>query len=204
MIEAVPEESPDIERELQMLEAELKRLEAEYNMYFGGRLPRPPWETRKRVDGMLKRVDRMHIRNYGHKFKFTTLQARFTSFVDLWDRGLRSREEGRPGPFAAPRPVEEKPAKPTAGGRAAHVATFKDPLKEMDKLHQLYDELAKMRRQAGQDAIPFNKFADLVNTQVTKMKEKGNPEVAFKVTMKDGKVAFSARGTKGQADKHKP
>jgi hypothetical protein len=199
----VPDESPSIERELQMLEAELRRLEAEYNMYFGGRLPRPPWETRKRVEGMLKRVDRMHIPNYGHKFKFNTLQSRFTSFVDLWDRGLRSREEGRPGPFAAPRPVEEKPAKAVATERAAHVATFKEPLKEMDKLHQLYDQLAEMRRQTGQDAIPFHKFADLVNTQVTKMKEKGSPEVAFRVTMKDGKVAFTARGTKGTADKDK-
>jgi hypothetical protein len=28
----VPDESPDIERELQVLEAELRRLEAEYNM----------------------------------------------------------------------------------------------------------------------------------------------------------------------------
>jgi hypothetical protein len=38
----VPDESPDIERELQVLEAELRRLEGEYNMYFAGRLPRPP------------------------------------------------------------------------------------------------------------------------------------------------------------------
>jgi len=202
----VPDQSPDIERELQMLEAELRRLEAEYNMYFGGRLPRPPWETRKRVEGMVKRVDRMHIPNYGHKFKFNTLQARFTAFVDLWDRGQRSRDEGRPGPFVHPRPVEEKPAAKPAEkeNRAAHVATFKEPLKEMDKLHQLYDQLAEMRRQAGQDAIPFHKFADLVNTQVTRMKEKGSPEVAFRVTMKDGKVAFTARAAKGQTDKEKP
>src|SRR5215510_14744996 len=101
----VAERPSDLASALNLLEAELKRLEAEYNMFFGGRLPRPPWETRKRVDGMLKRVDRMNIRNYGHKFKLSTLQARFTSFVDLWDRGLRSREEGRLGPFAAPRPV---------------------------------------------------------------------------------------------------
>lgn len=199
----MPDESPDIERELQMLEAELRRLEAEYNMYFGGRLPRPPWETRKRVEGMVKRVDRMHIPNYGHKFKFNTLQARFTAFVDLWDRGQRSRDEGRPGPFAQPRPVEEKPAARTAERetRVVHVTTFKDPLKEMDKVHELYDNLAEMRRQAGQEAIPFHKFADLVNQQVAQMKEKGSPEVAFRVAMKDGKVAFTARGMKGQADK---
>jgi hypothetical protein len=195
----VPGESPDIERELQILEAELRRLEGEYNMFFGGRLPRPPWETRKRVEGMVKRIDRQHISNYGHRFRFNTLQARFTSFVDLWDRGQRSRDEGRPGPFTQPQPrhVEEKPQKRAADDRAVHVTTFKDPLKEMDKLHELYDNLAEMRRQAGQDEIPFHKFADLIKTQVTQMKEKGNPEVAFRVAMKDGKVAFTARGVKG-------
>ena len=199
----MPDESPDIERELQVLEAELKRLEAEYNMYFGGRLPRPPWETRKRVEGLVKRVDRMHIRNYGLKFKFNTLQARFTAFVDLWDRGQRSRDEGRPGPFVQPRIVEEKPTAKRAEkeNRVVHVATFKDPLKEMDKLHELYDNLAEMRRQAGQDAIPFHKFADLIKTQVDQMKEKGTGEVAFRVAMKDGKVAFTARGKKGDKEK---
>ena len=200
----MPEESADIERDLQVLEAELKRLEAEYNMYFAGRLPRPPWETRKRVEGLVKRLDRMYISNYGHRFKFSTLQGRFTSFVDLWDRGQRSRDEGRPGPFAQPRPVEDKPSKkPAADDRVVHVTTFKDPLKEMDKLHQLYDNLAELRRKAGQDAIPFDKFADLVKSQVSQMKEKGTPEVAFRVAVKDGKVAFTARGVKGQAEKEK-
>ena len=36
----------------------------------------------------------------------------------------------------------------------------------MDKLHELYDSLAEARREAGQDAIPFHKFADLIKTQV--------------------------------------
>jgi hypothetical protein len=199
---AVPDESPNIERELQMLEAEMRRLEAEYNMYFAGRLPRPPWESRKRVENIVRRMDRLHIPNYGHRFKFETLQSRFTAFVERCDRGLRSREEGRPGPFSQPRPVDEKPEKPAAETRVVHTATFKDPLKEMDKLHQLYDNLAELRRQAGQDAIPFHKFADLIKTQVAQMKEKGSPEVAFRVAMKDGKVAFTARGTKN-ADKDK-
>lgn len=191
------DEAPDIERELQILEAEMRRLEGEYNMFFGGRLPRPPWETRKRVEGMVKRIDRLHISNYGHRFKFSTLQARFTSFIDLWDRGQRSRDEGRPGPFVPSRAVQEKPQKPAAPAekRPAQV-TFKDPLKETDKLHELYDNLAEMRRQAGQDAIPFHKFADLIKTQVTQMKEKGSAEVAFRVAMKDGKVAVTARAVK--------
>ena len=193
----------DLERELQVLEVELRKLEGEYNMYFSGRLPRPPFETRARVEQVVKRLDRSYIQNYGHRFKFTTLQARFAAFVDLWDRGQRSRDEGRPGPFVQPRPVEEKPAAKPAEkeSRVVHVATFKDPLKEMDKLHELYDNLAEMRREAGQDAIPFHKFADLIKTQVDQMKKKGTGEVAFRVAMKDGKVAFTARSMKGGKEK---
>ncbi len=69
-------------------------------MYFSGRLPRPPWETRARVDATVKRLDRLHIANYGIRFRFTTLQTRFSRFSDLWDRALRAREEGRPGPLS--------------------------------------------------------------------------------------------------------
>ena len=181
-----------------VLEAELKRLEAEYNMFFAGRLPRPPWETRGRVDAMVKRIDRMRIANYGDRFRFTTIQSRYATFVDLWDRGLRAREEGRPGPFAQPRPVAQKPPPQRAQDRILHVTTFSDPLREMDKLHDLYDSLADARRETGQDAIPFHKFAELIKTQVSSLKDKGSREVAFRVAMKDGKVAFTARAMRGE------
>ncbi|MBM3818420.1 MAG: hypothetical protein FJW14_05300 [Acidimicrobiia bacterium] len=189
----------DIDRELAVLEAELKRLEAEYNMFFAGRLPRPPWETRGRVDAMVKRIDRTHIGNYGTRFRFQTIQTRYATFIDLWDRGLRAREEGRPGPFAQPRPAATAPPKAEQAqqDRIVHVATFSDPLREMDKLRDLYDSLADARRESGQDAIPFHKFAELIKTQVATFKEKGSQEVAFRVALKDGKVAFTARAMRG-------
>ena len=189
-------EAREIERELQVLEAELKRLEAEYNMFFAGRLPRPPWETRSRVDAMVKRLDRQHIGNYGDRFRFTTLQTRYARFIELWDRGLRAREEGRAGPFPqTQKPAAGVPARPE--DRIVRVTTFQDPMREMDKLHDLYDSLAEARRQTGQDAIPFHKFAELIKTQVSALKAKGNDEVAFRVAMKEGKVAFTARAMKG-------
>src|SRR5262249_54010057 len=93
-------ETSEIARELKGLEAELRQLEAEYNMYFAGSLPRPPVETRARVTAAVRRLDRLSISNYAERFRFVTLQARFQAFVDLWERGLRAREEGRPGPFS--------------------------------------------------------------------------------------------------------
>jgi hypothetical protein len=192
-----------LERDLAVLEAELKRLEAEYNMFFAGRLPRPPWETRSRVEAMVKRLDRSHISNYGDRFRFTTLQTRYSTFIDLWDRGLRAREEGRAGPFAQPRPaaVEAKPKRPE--DRVLHVTSFSDPVREADKLRDLYDNLADARREAGEEAIPFHKFADLIKTQVSQLKQKGTAEVAFRVAVKDGKVAFTAKALRGPGKKEK-
>ena len=178
-----------MERNLAQLEAELRRLEAEYNMFFAGRLPRPPWETRKRVEALIRQYDRMHIQNYAEKFRFQSLQSRFSSFVDLWDRGLRSREEGRAGPFPAPRTDKADPKK----GDVRHVAAFKDPVNEVDKLRDLYHSMSEARREVGAEQIPFNRFADLVKSQVQKMNLGANQEVAFRVSVKDGKVNFTAK-----------
>ena len=190
-------EPTEIERGLQQLEVDLKRLEAEYNMYFSGRLPKPPWETRSRVEALVKQYDRAYIQNYGDRFRFMTLQSRFATFIDLWDRGLRAREEGRPGPFAQKRPTPKEPEPKKPEDRILYVAAFRDPLREMDKLHDLYDSLAEARREIGEDNVPFHKFAELVKGQVKKLKSSGTPEVAFRVAVKDGKVNFTARALKG-------
>ena len=189
-------EPSSIDRDLQRLEAELKRLEAEYNMFFSGRLPKPPWETRSRVEAIVKAYDRAHIQNYGDRFRFTTLQSRFAAFVDLWDRGLRAREEGRPGPFAARR--AEPPAGPTRPeDRIVHVTTFQDPMREMERLQDLYESLIEARREIGEDAVPFHKFAALIKNQVSRLRQTGTSEVAFRVALKDGKVSLTARALKG-------
>ncbi len=189
----------DIERDLARLETDLKQLEAEYNMFFAGRLPKPPWETRTKVETAVKKLDRGHIQNTGIRFRFLTLQSRYSAFIDLWDRGQRAREEGRPGPFAqaAAKPRADKPeAKET---RVVHVAAFQDPAHEMRKLEDLYESLASARRESGAAPVPFHKFADLVKSQVEKMKASGSPEVAFRVAVKDGKVNFTARALKGRS-----
>lgn len=193
-------EQSEVQKDLQTLATELKRLEAEYNGFFSGRQARPPWETRGRVEALLKRWDRGVIETSADRFRFQTLQARFAAFVDLWDRGQRAREEGRPGPFAQP-PPKEAPSKPTAPeSRILHVTAFRDPMHEMDKLHSLYDSLMDARREIGEDAVPFHKFAALVKDQVSKLRESGSPEVAFRVAMKDGKVNFTVRGLKGVSE----
>lgn len=185
----------EVERDLQKLETNLKNLEAQYNMFFAGRLPKPPWETRSAVEALVKRYDRGYIQNYGDRFRFETLQARFQTLIDLWDKGLRAREEGRPGPFAQQKKKEEAPQKPQ--DRILRVTAFSDPLREQDKLHDLYESLAEARHELGMEPVPFHKFADLVKNQVKKLNEDGDAEVAFRVAIKDGKVSLTARAMRG-------
>jgi hypothetical protein len=188
----------DFDKDLNRLETELKRLEAEYNMFFAGRLPRPPWETRARVTALVKQYDRMPIQNTGHRFRFSTLQSRYAALTELWDRGLRAREEGRGGgSFGKQRPVIAAPDRERPENRVLHVAAFRDPMREMDKLHELYDSLTEARRELGQDSVPFERFSEIVRQQVHKMAAADASEVAFRVAVKDGKVNLTAKKLRG-------
>lgn len=188
-------EPTDVERDLRLLESELKRLEAEYNMFFAGRLPRPPWETRTRVDALVKRYGRGHLDSYADRFRFMTLQSRYQTFADLWDRGLRAREEGRAGPFS--HRGAGRAGRAERADRVVHVAAFADPTRESDKLRELYAQLAEARRATGEPAVPYDRFADLVKDQVRRLRSSGSSEVAFRVAVKDGKVNLTARALQG-------
>ena len=146
----------------------------------------------------MKRLERtVHADGaYADRFRFQTLQARYATFVDLWDRGLRAREEGRPGPFASRRRGEAADGG-AAGDRIVHVSLFADPMREMEKLHELYDRLKDVRRELGEPQVPFHKFAGLIRDQVKALQQRGAPEVAFRVAVRSGKVSFTARGLKG-------
>ena len=145
---------PRYNRELTALEGDLKRLETEYNMYFAGRLKRPPWETRARVEATVKRLDRTAFNNYGVRFRFTTLQTRLNRFLDLWDRALRAREEGRPGPLSQPRKTEPPPPDRPSKIASSRWKTFHDPASEAEKVRALYDSFVKARQRRGRSAWP--------------------------------------------------
>ena len=187
----------DLDRDLRKLEADLRKLEAEYNMFFAGQLPRPPWETRAHVEQTVKRLERAGSISgtYAERFRLNTLQSRFSTFVELWDRGLRAREEGRPGPFT--RKGRDEAGPQPRGDRVVFVTVFSDPNDDLDRLRELYERIADVRRELGEAQVPFHKFAGLIREKVGAFKKKGAPEVAFRVTVQNGKVTFSARGLKG-------
>jgi hypothetical protein len=182
----------ELERDLQTLAAELRRLEGEYHTFFAGRSPRPPLEARQRVDALLKRWERAHIENLALRFRLQSLQARYATFAELWDRTLRAREEGRPGPWT--RPAADADAARTAAASTERGAeSFRDPRRELDKLERLYHLVADARRETGEAPVPFHRFAELVKEQVTRLRPDEGSEVVFRVSVREGRVNLTAR-----------
>jgi hypothetical protein len=196
----------EFDRQLRQLEAEIKKLEVEYNLFFAGRLPKLPWDTRARVEALVKQYDRMHIQNTAERFRFQGLQSRFSAFCELWERHLKTREGGRPGPrgrSAPPRAASPAPsvaATPAPSGPA--VMALRDPATDADKVRALHERLNEARRQTGEAEVPFERFAEVVRAQVSKLGKEG-ADVAFRIAVKSGRVTFTAKaatddGTDGE------
>jgi hypothetical protein len=201
-------EQSEFERDLRLLESTLHQLESQYNMFFAGQLPKPPVETRARVEGLLRKYDRAYIQSYADRFRLNTLQTRFTRFCELWDRGIRAREEGRPGPFQhlkrgetreAPRAEVETP-EPALPAETSVRVRLGDDDDVAQKLKTLYQALREARRAAGGDDLPFDRFSHLVQGQLARLGKAGGREVVFRVALQEGKVSFTAKASTSGAE----
>ncbi len=188
------------DRQLQALTGELRLLEKEYTLYFAGRSPRPPVENRSRFEQSLKKFERAPFDTHVQRFRFATLQGRYSSLTDLWDRGVRAREEGRPGPFGrSATSISEGKHRPAT--QVVHTASFADPANEADALHDLYNALMDARHQAGHGSVPFHRFANLVKQQVALVQQRHDGRVAFRVSLSDGKVRLTAKALRDGAER---
>ena len=199
-------EQSDIQRDLQMFAEDLHQLEVEYGLFFAGRVPRPPMETRARVEAIIARWDRVHVSSSTDRFRFNTLQSRFFTYTSLWDRALQAREEGRPGPLqhevrvegesvSTERGFDVEPAEP-GGSRVVYTTSFTNLRQELDKLENLYAKVMDSRRAAGGAVVPFHRFVDVVRNRVNELQEAGSTEVLCQATVKDGRVSLIMRGVK--------
>lgn len=206
----------EFDKQMQYLEAEIRRLEAEFNMFFAGRLPRPPWETRAKVAALVKKHDQSFIRNTADRFRFESLQNRHAKFIELWERQMTNRELGRPmrggvrvpdarasvtsAPTAASTApaAPAAPAAPVAAAQTERVVKFgRDANAETERVKELYETLAKAKKQLGEEPVAFERVQALVRAQVDKFANHGT-NVAFRVALKDGKVSLTVKPEKSE------
>lgn len=83
------------ERELLVLEQSLRRLSAECDAFLYGSATRPPVETRKHIEEMLRRLNASESMSAAERYRFATLQGRFSTLTERWERLLGEKEAGR-------------------------------------------------------------------------------------------------------------
>lgn len=183
---------PTIEEQLKRLEEDIRRLKIEFDIYFNGGSKRPPYDTKSRVETVIKRIADDRSLNFAQRYFYNSLVARYTSFRELWRRTLQGREEGREaaGGFV-------KTPKSSEAGRAAH-ANFvcADAHGDVETVRHLYDALVQAKASCGEptEDLSFARFHHLIATKTDKLKEHlGCERVQFSVSIEDGRVSFKAR-----------
>ena len=190
----VRDQQPTVEEQLARLEEDIRRLKVEFDIYFNGAAKRPPYDTKGRVETLIKRLADDRTLSFAQRYHYNSLVARYTSFMQLWRRTMQDREEGRGG--SARRGAQG--AEPEAG-QAASDFVCADARGDVATVRELYDALVAAKRRCGEqtDDLSFPRFHRMIAAKTDALKEKLDCErVQFSVSVKDGRVNFRAKGEK--------
>jgi len=185
------------------LQNEMERVRGLYDQYFAGVLKQEP---RKEHDGLIKIVKSIKpgdVKTTASRFKFQSLQQRYTSYSTHWQKILKQMEEGTfRRDLAYLRRVknvlkEEAPAtnksSPNLGGTAKKDGSAGDTVKLKaypPSLEKLYEKVSALSAEKGSKVPNREKFLDSITQQIQSQKTK-NPgkKVEVKVAKnKDGKI----------------
>jgi hypothetical protein len=179
-----------IDDQLNRLEEDIRKLKIEFDIFFNGGAARPPYDTKYRVESLVKRLYDTRGMSFGQRFRYNSLVSRFNIYKELWRRNIKELEEvGRAREAAA---VASRGFEPTTVRCA-------DPATEPEKVRELYDRLVLAKRHCGEriDDVPFARFEQMIGAQVRQIKDKLKCEaIEFTVEVADGAVKFKARAGK--------
>lgn len=184
---------PTIDEMLVRLEDDIRKLKVEFDVYFNGAAKRPPYDTKGRVEMIIKRLADERTFTYAQRYQYNSLVARYTSFRDLWRRTLQEREESR-GPLQSVRATKQTPADEAHVRRATFVCA--DAQADVPTVKGLYDALVRAKVQCGEpvDDLSFGQFHRMLAAKTDTLKERlGCERVRYSVYLEDGRVNFKAK-----------
>lgn len=193
----VRDNQPSLDEQLKRLEEDIRRLKIEFDIYFNGASKRPPYDTKSRVETVIKRIADDRTLTFAQRYLYNSLVARFTSFRELWRRTMQGREEGRE-PTGAPKPAKRRE---TAQSQPRANFVCADAHKDVETVRNLYNALVDAKNSCGEqtDDLSFPRFHHLIATKTDKLKEHlGCDRVLFSVSVEDGRVSFKAKADESQ------
>ena len=184
---------PTPDEQLTRLEDDIRRLRIEFDIFFNGGAKRPPYDTRGRVETLLKRLGDDRTLNYAQRYRYNSLAARYNAFRDLWRRTMQGREEGRDAMSAA-----RAMAKKETAQKPVESVSFVclDAHHDVEVVKNIYTSLIEAKRGCGEptEDLSFPKFHRLLASKADGLKQQlGCERVRFSVAVEGGHVSFKAR-----------
>lgn len=191
------------EQDLPQLEALLRRLAREYDLFLNGQERKPPEDTERQVAAIVRAYATRPIQNPTLNFKYTSLVARYNSHRNVWARRLREREEGRGLGTALARAAqsalaEQRPKHhlPTLGAARPDEYLSADPQHEQRRLQAFYETYRKRREELGEsvEKLKPDSFYRALADKIEKIKkDQGCEAVLLRLVTDGGKTRLVAK-----------
>lgn len=182
---------------LDRMESELAALKGQYDLFFQGGRRGEPIRERKELESRILSVSRRSIVNSADQLKFSNIQGKYWSFVNLWARIVRDLEEGRLRRDKTGALTRVGAGMAAGEGTAAGAAPAASKAEGFDPGHidRVARELLEARRSCGMGGSPAD-LAALRETLVSRAKEisasSGGKKVEFRVSVEEGKPKVKA------------
>ncbi len=215
-------EPKSLDEQLTQLEEEIRRLKIEFDVYFNGGRDRPPYDTKWRVETMIKKIEENRSLRFQQRFRFNQITARFVAFRRLWERTVKDREEGRDlraQYLANFRESEEKrreefgeaideldvdavlgefqrnPLPPRFEPTTVQLGQNASREQQEAGIRKLYESLQNAKRTVGESTTTtYEQFRQIIVQNTQKLcAERNTAHINFTVDIVDGKVKFKAK-----------
>lgn len=186
------ENQPSPDEQLTRLEDDIRKLRVEFDIFFNGAAKRPPYDTKGRVETLLKRLGDDRTLTFAQRYRYTSLAARYNAFRDLWRRTMQGREEGRDAASAARASAKQE----TVASVTPVSFVCVDPHKEVGVVKDLYNSLLEAKQKCGEstEGLSFPQFHRLVASKSDGLKERHRcNQIRFSVSVENGHVSFKAK-----------
>lgn len=186
------EEQPSPDEQLGRLEEDIRRLKIEFDIYFNGAAKRPPYDTKGRVETLIKRLGDDRSLTFAQRYRYNSLTARYNAFRDLWRRTIQGREEGRDLISSARAQHKEEATRAFTGANLV----CEDANREVETVRNLYKALVEAKKLCGESVEDFSfpRFHRLIASKADGLKNRmGCERIRFTIDVEGGHVSFKAR-----------
>ena len=184
--------SPSATLQLDLVADSIEKYKIEFERFLAGATMVPPEERRLRLVRELRELRSANLRTSADQFRLASMEARFNSYSELFNRRLRDREEGR---GVRPQSVSVPPAERRLDAAAGVVVSDRLEPAAVDALYQTLTRRPDgASGTSGPPAMELAAFRGYLSQQIESIRLKtGCEAVQFRIATEDGKLKLKAK-----------